>query len=155
MIRMPMIFVDSPPSRNQKSPVALYVINFDYGMVKVKMYTRIPLSDITGIKKGLLTYQTFDRNRGTELSFEFYRGLHSLDVAGSESFSPGQLWVHRQFPSEAECDANHFLRPTEPAERLSFFNTRSRRELNSCSCFAVEQKPVRVYGRSSGHHVVG
>ncbi|KAG8862018.1 hypothetical protein FRB96_002461 [Tulasnella sp. 330] len=34
------------------SPVALYIVNFDYGMVKVKMYTRIPLSDITGIKKG-------------------------------------------------------------------------------------------------------
>ncbi|KAG8998701.1 hypothetical protein FRB94_005962 [Tulasnella sp. JGI-2019a] len=34
------------------SQLALYVVNFDYGMVKVKLYTRIPLSDITGIKKG-------------------------------------------------------------------------------------------------------
>jgi len=31
---------------------ALYIVNFDYSMMKVKMYTRVPLGDITGIRKG-------------------------------------------------------------------------------------------------------
>ncbi|KAG8903996.1 hypothetical protein FRB99_002408 [Tulasnella sp. 403] len=34
------------------SAQAIYVVNFDYTMDKVKMYTRIPLGDITGIQKG-------------------------------------------------------------------------------------------------------
>ncbi|KAG8963113.1 hypothetical protein FRC03_003389 [Tulasnella sp. 419] len=34
------------------SNVALYVVNYDYALEKVKLYTRIPLIDIVGIQKG-------------------------------------------------------------------------------------------------------
>lgn len=34
------------------SKEALYIVDFDYSMVKVKMYTRIPLGDVLSIQKG-------------------------------------------------------------------------------------------------------
>jgi len=34
------------------SDKALYIVNFEYQIMKVKMYTRVPLTDIIGIQKG-------------------------------------------------------------------------------------------------------
>lgn len=38
----------------------MYIVDFDYSMVKVKMYTRVPLGDILGIQKGRYTRQSYE-----------------------------------------------------------------------------------------------